>query len=223
MNDWPSSVQAGAAVGSLLVTAWLARLTSRYVELTGKLSVATDRSVQQALDLADRQDRGTTAFLLAEVRRIRTELGPKPTADDPDPFSPGQAVPAIHPWTHSTMPSVARIVPAAVDEFLALDRYLNNHRLAMEIVADATGKYESIKAWAEAEEHQDPERDIAEAVGKDLERSHQVTVAERNVEAARRRATVTYRLCHGSLDKLSTALLPAATPPAATDLAKGAA
>ena len=200
-------MQAIAALASVGVTIWLARLTAKYVRITEEISRATGESVKQALSLAKLNDEAAGQVLLAEARRIRSELGPSPTDDVPDPFLGNAAVPGIHPWVHGTIPAAARLDPHIVDLFMRLDRLLENHRMHFAAFTDADGEFASPKEWLAS----DPapvstESNLPSLIASESEQTRRLDAARRNVDRLHRLTTLSYRRCHETLDEIAELL-----------------
>jgi hypothetical protein len=207
----PAWLQAVAAVLSLGATAWLAWLTSRYVKATDLIAKASKQQVADALSLVQENRRGIAASLLADLARIRSELGPVPEDEALHMAHRGVLVPEVHPWMRSLIPSLGAFAPQAVAEFLTLDRDLHNYRVAHDTLAQAES------ARDEQQRARDTFDGIYQGTGvplnelsHDMELKRTMRVAEENLERAYALAGSHYRMCHATLARIADILRPIA-------------
>ena len=92
---WPAWLQAIGGLGAFGVTAWLARLTLRYVRASEQIA-AGGRQSQVAIARA----------LLEDLKRIRSGLGPVPGETVPPPAE-GLSIPRVHRWLELIIPQMA--------------------------------------------------------------------------------------------------------------------
>lgn len=203
----PSWIQAVAALVSLGVMVWLARLTAQYVRYTDHIAKATRDQVDAILGAAQQRRKSVVAALLEETSRVRGELGPPP-ADDVQPIVPrGSMVPSIHPWMQPIIPEVSDADPQIVGLFLTLDRDLLNCATVHKELAAAQD------ALAKVEKELEVHQGVYKNSGTDPttlhrwgELQHAIKTADQNVDRVLRLATSMYGKCHKDLDALEMRL-----------------
>jgi hypothetical protein len=208
----PAWIQAVAAIVSLGVTWWLARLTARYVRTTEDIANTSRSQVEQALALARSNQIGAARALLEESRRIRSELGELPDQSIPPMVGGSGIVPTIHPWFHSVIPTIAQTDSEIVGLFLKLDRSLHNHGVMMNGLAKA--EESAAVANERLKRAEDLHHDVSTALAVGLEKEledfvrvrGEASVAERNLLQAQSTAEVTYAGCIQTLDTIASRL-----------------
>lgn len=128
----PWQVQSGIAAIAVLITVALTTLGWRMAMRTAKL--LQDRA-------REHRQRSVARALLAEVRRIRGELGPP--ADESFKLSiygSKPMVPEISHWVETVMVDAASVDPEIIEHFMTLDRELHNLRGDQHMVSQAHDK-----------------------------------------------------------------------------------
>jgi hypothetical protein len=125
-TDW---IQIAAPVLTLVVTAWLAYLTSRYVRVTERIARSAQQQLDDALKAGQERVHRLAATLLEETHRIRAELGQRPDPDGgygQDLY--GVTVPTVHPWIQTLIPGIGLTDARIVGLFLKLSADLDHYR-----------------------------------------------------------------------------------------------
>jgi len=134
LNENGIAVQAIATVVVVVVTI-------AYVVLTSRIAKAARDQANHLLEAARSNRRSVAAALLEEVRRIRSELGPRPDEDDIVAAVGGSVPPSVHPRFHTVIPQVAESDAGIVGLFLVLDRDLHNYRVELDALGAARQVY----------------------------------------------------------------------------------
>lgn len=133
----PWQVQSAIAAAAVIVTVALTTLGWRMAMRTAKRLQDRDREHRQ---------RSVALAMLAEVRRIRGELGSRPDESfDLSIYGSKPMIPEISHWVETVMVDAASVNPEIVEQFMNLDRELHNLRGDQNMVSQAYDKVEEAR------------------------------------------------------------------------------
>lgn len=157
-----------------------------------------------------RRHLGVTRALLAEVKRVRAELGPLSEAYIPvSVLGAKPTLPTLSPWLDTALVDLASTDPEAIAHFMDLERYLANLRVFVSLseragdeLARRKGEQELVAKTADGATLDN----FGEAMLAEFAAKKAVEQAESGIEKAQFAQTVSYRHAVTALALLETRL-----------------